>query len=183
MNPVTAVDIVRRHNYRRLYQAVLLLAGFAAAARSAPPLEPLPAPLFSFDLDSPSVVDCFVDADAVLMLDAPHPATAFPGSSIGLGQTADELNAVSVANANVPLDASFAFLFSVDRESPGVAAPDPDLVAVGLPYNVLDQAFRGHAAGDQFMSTTLFSRGDARGRPLILPFNSKRSAICNGRLG
>jgi hypothetical protein len=158
MTTVRTIGGCRRWKGGRLCKPVLALVGFVAVARAAPPLEPLPAPLFSFDLESPSVQTYSVDAAGILELDSPRPSLLVSGLEIGLGAEGDDLDAMSLANADVPLDASFAILFSVDRDTVGVATPDPDLVALEVPYNALDQALRGQAAGDQFMSTTLYTR-------------------------
>jgi hypothetical protein len=47
-------------------------------------------------------------------------------------------------------------LFSVDEDTVRLAEPDAELIALNVPYNVFDQAVRGQATGDQFMSTILF---------------------------
>jgi hypothetical protein len=140
--------------------SALLLGSLATVAFGSLPVDPLPPPLFSFDLDSPSVLEGFVEPNAVLALDFPHPQTVLTGPAIGLPDEADELNAISAANQQLSTDASFAILFSVDRETVGVATPNPNLAALGVPYNVFDQAARGQAAGDQFMSTALFTRAE-----------------------
>jgi hypothetical protein len=77
----------------------------------------------------------------------------------------DDLDALSAANASVAPEDTFALLFSVGALSTGVAAPDPALIQQHVPYNVVDQAERGHAAGDQFMSTLLFTRSGGVGGP------------------
>ncbi|MFH1109777.1 MAG: hypothetical protein V1790_11360 [Planctomycetota bacterium] len=125
--------------------------------RADPPIEPLPAPTFSFDLASPKVVIGMVRGDMLLKPAAPNLNIELEGWALGLGLFDDDVDAISIGNATHPPDATFALLFSVDRDTVGVAPPDPGLVALGLPYNVLDQAVRGHAAGDEFMSTSLFS--------------------------
>ena len=139
-----------------------LLGVLTVATRGDPPIDPLPAPLFSFDLNSPKVLDGLVGADAMLAPIEPDIETVFAGWVLGLGLSADELDAQSVANADVAPVASFALLFCVDAATTGTAAPDPHLVLMGVPYNVADQALRGQAAGDQFMSTTVFSQAATR---------------------
>jgi hypothetical protein len=158
MTTVRTIGGTRQWKGGRLWKPVLALVGLVAVARAAPPIDPLPAPLFSFDLESPSVLTYSVDPAGILTLNSPHPYIVVSGSDLGLGEAEDELDAMSLANVDLPLDATFAILFSVDRDTVGVATPDPDLVALEVPYNVLDQALRGQAAGDQFMSTTLYTR-------------------------
>jgi len=79
------------------------------------------------------------------------------GADLGLVDELDDLDALSTDNPSVDPEASFGLLFSVDAESVGAVPPDPALIALNVPYNVMDQAAQGHAAGDQFMSTQLFS--------------------------
>jgi len=152
----------RRRAGAPLCACVMLLCGLSAATRGDPPIDPLPVPLCSFDRQSPSVLTGEVDADAALIPVVPDLETVFMGWAFGLGLSSDELDAQSVANADVPDSASFAFLFSVDSQTVGAATPAAEMVAAGVPYNTWDQAMRGHAAGDQFMSTTLFSRTGTR---------------------
>lgn len=52
----------------------------------------------------------------------------------------------------------FAILFSVDRDSVGGPPPEPSLVAVGLPFNVTNQAAKNQEAGDVFVSLLDFTR-------------------------
>ena len=152
------IDGRDRRNGMRFRAFAVLLAGLAATTRGDPPIEPLPAPLFSFDLNSPKVLADQVGPDAMLAPAPPELETVFAGWALGLGLSADELDALSVANADVSPWASFALLFGVDVGTIGTAPPDPRLMSMGVPYNALDQALRGQAAGDQFMSTKLFSR-------------------------
>lgn len=49
-------------------------------------------------------------------------------------------------------------ILSVDRLSEGGVPPDPNMVALGLPFNVQDQASKNQAAGDAYMSLLLFDR-------------------------
>ncbi|MFQ5413749.1 MAG: hypothetical protein ACE5E6_04745 [Phycisphaerae bacterium] len=137
--------------------ALLALLGVAAVAEAGPPLQPLPAPLYSFRVRSPSVSNGTVSADAVLEFALPDPLVVVTGAELGLGLNGDELNALSTSNAATPSDAPFALLFSVDENTIGVAPPDPVLVGAGVPFNATDQAARGQQAGDQFMSTALVS--------------------------
>jgi hypothetical protein len=151
---------------------LVVITGLAVLAQASPPRDPLPPPLYSFDLESPKVESGIVAADAVLVLDFPDPQTLYPGWMLGLGRPGDDLDALSRYDTVIAPNESFALLFSVDRNTVGVAAPDPHLVFRGVPYNVLDQAARGHAAGDQFMSTTLFTRSGTRNKILALLPNS-----------
>jgi hypothetical protein len=122
------------------------------------PLDPLPVPDYSFDLASWAVEEEHVTARDVLILDWPYPGTLVEGALLGLVDPLDDLNALSNDNPSVDSAARFALLFSVDANSVGAVPPDPMLIELNVPYNVLDQAGQGHAAGDQFMSTHLFTR-------------------------
>ncbi|MFQ5592030.1 MAG: hypothetical protein ACE5HE_12760 [Phycisphaerae bacterium] len=147
-------------NYRgRCATCCCLLAVWSVAAYStaAPPVVPLAPPYYSFDLASPTVIDGTVDADAMLELGPDGPRVAVPGSALGLGAPGDELDALSMAGAGPALTDLIVFLFSVDRATVGVAGPDAVLVGLHVPYNVTDQAAKGQAAGDQFMTTSLFT--------------------------
>ena len=149
-----------RWSRRSMVYCCLVLALFVGEdrpVRADPPIEPLPGPAFSFDLASPKVVNGTVRADMLLRPAAPNLNIELEGWALGLGLFDDDVDAISVSNSTHSPDATFVLLFSVDRDTVGVAPPDPGLVALGLPYNVQDQAFRGHAAGDEFMSTSLFS--------------------------
>lgn len=133
----------------------------AAAALAAPPTEPLPAPHFVFDGASPTIQGGHAGPGDVLRLAWPHPATALPGLRFGLLSPLDSVDGLSAGNANVGLHDSFMLLFSVDGATVGLAPPEPELVNLGVPYNVQDQAWRGQAAGDQFMSTEPYTRAGA----------------------
>ncbi len=150
---------------RRRGVAVVPLAtlwAHVAMVLASPPITPLADPLYSFDLMSPAVTQGFVKADDVLVLGSPYPVPLVSGTVLGLGAAGDELDGLSGGHPLVSPEEPFLLLFSVNRDSPGTAPPDPALVAIGLPYNVFDQAARGHQAGDEFMSTLSFSRA-ARG--------------------
>ena len=121
-----------------------------------PPEDPLPAPQYSFDRLSPAAIFMGVDADAVLELSWPHPTNAIPGEVLGLGQPGDELDALSSSNATIAPEETFILMFSVDEFTFGTVPPDEEMIDEGLPYNVQDQAIRGHQSGDQYVSTTLF---------------------------
>ena len=80
---------------------------------------------------------------------------------LGLGTPGDDLDALSAANATTNPDEPFVLLFSVDANTTGGMAPDPDFAEDGLIFNVTDQESRGHLAGDQFMTTALFDQNGA----------------------
>ncbi len=132
----------------------LALSGLDAGLAS-PPLEPVPIPAYSFDLGSPATSNGMVGADAVLEADE-FPTAVVDGACLGLGRPGDDLNGLSVSHVEFPPGDQFVLLFSIDRNSVGLVDPAPALVDVGVPYNAKDQAGRGQAAGDLFMSTTLF---------------------------
>ncbi len=137
--------------------AIGLLAGPALATR---PVEPLPAGWYSFDLASPTVLDGIVGASDVLQFDPTqpqHPQIAFFAEQIGL-QTCDDLDCLSTSNTGLPDGAQFMLLFSVDRGTVGDVPPDPFIVSFGIPYNVMDQAERGHAAADQYIAFDFYTR-------------------------
>lgn len=136
----------------------LVVFSLFAESWAVPPLERIPTPYYSFDLESPKVPG-IVPADAILTLEfmAEDPHIVVSGAQLGLGDPDDDLDAVSIGTPNLGPDDSFVFLLSVDRATMGVAPADPVLVELGVPYNVLDQAARGHAAGDEYMSTMLFT--------------------------
>jgi len=94
----------------------------------------------------------------VLVLDAAAPSIGVPGAQLGLLVQADDLDALSTDNALFPSGSPFLLLFSIDRQTTGLARPDPLLIEAEVPYNAFDQAEKGQAAGDQFMSTEVFWR-------------------------
>ncbi len=147
--------------------ALLLALTTVPYAVSAPPAVPLPPPLFSLDLNSPTVQAGLVGAADLLAPNEPSPNIIVPGHLLGLPSPNDDLDSLSANHGQIPPGQLFAVLFSVDRQTMGVAPPDQFLKCMGRPFNVLDQAQRGLAAGDQFMSLALFSRGSAErdGRP------------------
>lgn len=136
---------------------VLTLAGVSVAS---PPLEPIPVPLYSFDAASPSVGAAGVLSDGVLRKESvPYPVTALAGANIGLGAPEDDLDGMSFNRApDFPPTSTFVLMFSVDRETTGNMPPSPALLAAEAPFNVADQAMRGQAAGDAFVSHNLFTR-------------------------
>lgn len=159
---------------RRFGYVFITFIAFSQTASAAPPVDPLPAPLYSFDLNSIKVGDGRVDADAILNLATPDPGVNMAPAQLGLGAPGDDLDALSAANANAIAtpDESFVLLFSVDANTSGGMAPDPDLAEDGLIFNVTDQNSRGQLAGDQFMTTALFDRNGAVPTELPLLPNS-----------
>jgi hypothetical protein len=129
----------------------------ATPAPAAPPLVPLPTPFYSFDSESPTVLAGVLDARDVLEFGFPQPQVAIFGDQLQLFYLEDDLDAISGPNAWFSPDWPFTLLFSVDRYTEGLQPPDPFLVSQGVPYNVLDQAMKGQAAGDQFMGLELYS--------------------------
>lgn len=158
------ITMVRRTGVeRRSALVVSTVALFSTIALGAPPLEPTLAPFYSFDAASPTVADGTVGSADLLFPDPSEvPNIVLRGLDIGLGQPGDELDALSGPNSDVDANRSFAILVSVDRATLGGVPPDPDLVNQGVPYNVADQAGKGQAAGDQFMSLTLYTRAGGR---------------------
>lgn len=117
---------------------------------------PLPIPFFSIDRTSPSIGGANnLRADDILRV--PGPVQAAFGAGLGLGMPGDELDDLSGGRAGFAATQPFAMLFSVDRASVGAVPPDPGLVSMGFPYNVQQQAVRNQAAGDLYMTTSLFN--------------------------
>jgi hypothetical protein len=137
--------------------ALLLVLSFPAVGVAAPPLEPLPAPYYCFDEESPSVLEGFVRPMDVLRFAQPHPEVAIDGCLLGLCDPDDSLAGLSGPHSEILPDQTFVIMFSVDRETVGLAGPDPELIALDVPYSPQDQAWRGQAAGDQFISNSLFT--------------------------
>ena len=138
--------------------AIVALMG-AGVLDAAPPRSPLPAPQYSFDLPSPTVQDGTVGAADILTLGPDTPLPLIPADLLDILSPDDELDSLSSSNSDVGLMDLFALLISVDRLTEGEAEPDPLLVELERPYNVLDQAQRGQASGDQFMGLELYTRG------------------------
>ncbi len=123
-------------------------------------VNPLSPPLFSLDPNSPEVTqDLFVPGDVIENSDAGGLAVMFSRANLGLQDDADVLGAVTVGPIGYPPEATFVIIFSVDRMAGGREPADATLAAMGLPFNVQDQAMRGQAASDAFMSLLLFNRG------------------------
>ncbi|MGD8454116.1 MAG: hypothetical protein PVJ57_20065 [Phycisphaerae bacterium] len=151
--------------------ALLLCAAILAVPVCAThPREPLAPPVFSFDHDSPTVIAGIVSAGDLLMPDpeGSHPMIVVPAINLGLISPLDHVDAISLDASLLHSGERYGLLLSVTRVTVGGPPPEPMLSALGLPFNVTDQAERGHAAGDQFMSTILFDpgkRGVLRGGP------------------
>lgn len=141
-----------------------ILLGVAAAsiclprAAAAPPVAPIPTPYYSFDAQSPKVMSGSFTAADILQVAQPDPTVVVAGTALGFSSPNDELDGLSAANQGLGLTDSFVIMFSVDRATQGNAAPEPVNVAAAVPYNVQDQAAKGQAAGDLFMSAALFDR-------------------------
>jgi hypothetical protein len=125
-------------------------------AVAAPPLNPLPAPAYSFDLASPSTDPSTRKAGDILVLNGNQPVVALSGSTLGMVSANDDLDGLS-SNVMLSPTTPFLLLFSVDRQSQGAAPPSHDLAALGIPFNAFDQAERGQAAADEYMATELFN--------------------------
>lgn len=174
---------------RTLLSTGLLLASLMGevSTSAAPPCIPLPPPKYSFDRMSPSVGDGTVNSDSILIPGEAAAIELLGGDGIGLGMAGDDLDALSPAYFAVPDAASFALLFSVDRDTVGGVPPDPQLVALGIPHNVRDQALvppdylvpKGQAAGDQFMSLRLFTRQGLQAPIPPDPGLNNNVLICN----
>lgn len=149
----------------RLCTVLLGMVYVSGAVLAAPPTKPLPSPFFSFDLSSPAVANSFVEADDILTLNLPYPVPVIPAAALGLGATGDDLDALSGDHPAFSSETHFAIRFSVTRESTGNVPPDPVLVNESVPYNVMDQAGRGHQAGDEYLTLRNFTlQGPLAGR-------------------
>jgi len=127
--------------------------------------DPLAPPLFSIDLDSPTIDLGFMAAD---VLSAPGPIVEIPAPNLCLSED-DDVDGLSFDNDTIT-DETFVLILSVDRLSEGAVPPDPNMVALGLPFNVQDQASKNQAAGDAYMSLLLFDRlGPVPPAPGLLP--------------
>lgn len=127
-------------------------------ALADPPTAPLDPPFYSFDAESPKVLSGLVHAYDILEVNDLVPNIAEPGVSLGLDQPGDDLDALSRDYSGLLTGQEFLLLFSVDRTTEGEAPPDPTLVDLHVPYNAKDQAEKGQAAGDQYMSTVVCTR-------------------------
>jgi hypothetical protein len=150
-------------NARVLCVAAMAL-GSACAAKSMAGDEvtarnPLNPPLFSIDALSPEVVEGPLLPGDVLLPGEPNlPDVVIPAEGMFLLYANDDLDAFSFGPWTGSLISEFVLIFSVDRLAIGDAPPDPVLVSMGFPFNVLDQALKNQAAGDAYMSLLLFTR-------------------------
>jgi len=145
---------------------ISLAVGMALAGVTA--RHPITPPLFSIDPNSPRVAQGFSSADVLLPFDPNIPVDpnrpngpGFPSLVFrphGLLLTRpDNIDALSLPNLGVAAADTFVLVFSVNRHSVGAVGPDPFLVSLGFPFNVQDQASKGQASGDAFMSLQLFN--------------------------
>jgi len=163
------IDDIYIHERRRIWFVIapFVMLAVTPALIAVPPIEPLPAPDYSFDLLSCAVDGGELGAGDVLNLAFPLPEVELCGFMLGLLYPEDDLDAFSGPNHDVGDANDFTLLFSVDLASTGLAPPDVELIRLHVPYNAYDQAARGHAAGDQFMSTLLFTRHGAPGGTIV----------------
>lgn len=116
------------------------------------PDEPLARPFYSFDKESPTVDDGHVEARDILALAAvPPPDVAVAGENLGLDNAADEIDALSSANTGSYAEDHFMLLFSVTRDTVGLAQNDADPRLLAVPFHAFNQGTLGHGPGDQFM--------------------------------
>ncbi|MBK8915125.1 MAG: hypothetical protein IPM64_11100 [Phycisphaerales bacterium] len=135
----------------------VLVAGFVAvAAWAVNPTSriPLRAPVYSFDLASPTIISTTLDAGDAL--GHPGPFKVIPRVNLGENSPIDELDGLSEQNQAFPPSGTFLLVFSVDRTSVGAVGPDPFLLANNLPFNVQTEAAANQQSGDAFLSTQLF---------------------------
>jgi hypothetical protein len=121
---------------------------------------PLIPPLFSIDLASPEVAGGLLLAGDVLWpgADPTLPEVVIPAANLSLFDPTDDVDALALGGLDVGWEDTFVAIFSVDRDAVGAVPPDPNLVALGFPFNVQDQAAKNQAAGDAFMSLFLLNR-------------------------
>ena len=157
-----------------LISAVIWSLWAVDASVGSPPLDPLPVPSYSFDLISPATTNGIVTSDSVLAVQD-FPFARFDAVVLGLGRLADDIDGLSGRHTELSYGDQFVLLFSVDRTSVGNdIATDPALVNMGVPYDAADQARKGQAAGDMFMTVAMFEFGDKPG------VRSVRGASTNG---
>lgn len=168
------IETGRSPSLGRMYLlAAVLVCCTATTGWAAPPVKPLATPLYVFDAQSPQVGTGGLRASDVLALVDNSPTVRISGADLGMGQPGDEIDSLS-RNRVLEAGASFVVLLSLDRASTGTAAPDPVLVAAGVPHNALEQASRGHGAGDQYLTTSLFT--------LSMPRSAGGSRVSNNML-
>lgn len=143
---------------RRLFVVGAVAGMLATAAHAGPPRERLTLPLYTFDSTSPTVLDGSVSPDSILRrTNSEVPAVRLSADLLDLGRSGDEIDALSSNLLGVAQQGNFSILFSVDRATIGAATPASTLIVDGVPFNVQDQASKGHAACDLFISLDLFS--------------------------
>ncbi len=140
--------------------ALLAMAVNLAADDDVTAENPLIPPLFSIDLDSPEVTGGFLLAGDVLWPggDPSLPEIVIAAENLSLHHPADDVDALALGALGVGWEDTFVAIFSVDRAAVGAVPPDPNLVALGFPFNVQDQAAKDQAASDAFMSLFLLNR-------------------------
>jgi hypothetical protein len=144
---------------------------------------PLIPPLFSLDPNSPEVTGGpFLAGDLLLPTGPNMPSVEIPAVNLGLLEPADNLNALALGACDVAPTDTFVVIFSVDRPAVGGVPPDPNLAALGFPFNVQDQATKNQAASDSFMSLRLFDRfGPIPPSPSSpTPRSSNNTLVING---
>lgn len=156
----------------RLRGVLGLVVGLPIVLLAVPPRDPLPPPLYSFHLDSVSVRAGHVVADGILVINDPYPIAITLGLELGLGLPGDDLDSLSGDNRDLGEADMFVLTFSVDELTTGTVPPDEEFIEDDVGYNVRDQWFRGHQAGDLFMSGVLFNRDGAVGRRNEQIFNN-----------
>jgi hypothetical protein len=154
---------------RRLYQngpsAILVVVVTASVGLGIPAAKTLgDPPYYSFDKDSPTVLDTGngIDAKDILELDyvagiKDEPRVVVEGAMLGLAHPDDDLDALSANNGGFAAAALFNLLVSITELSVGVAGPDDVLAALGVPYNCAEQAGKIQAACDQCSSLFRFT--------------------------
>jgi hypothetical protein len=121
--------------------------------------EPLTPPLFTIDPNSPEVTGGpLLPGDLLMPADPNLLVVEVPAANLSLFSPADDVDALAFEGWDVSTMDTFVVIFSVDREAIGGVAPAPQLVALGFPFNVKDQATKNQAAGDLYMSLLLFDR-------------------------
>lgn len=167
--------------FPRLVAGVALCAGAANvdANDDVSANNPLIPPLFSLDLNSPEVAGGFLLPGDLLLCPDPNepnmPTVEIPAPNLGLLFASDDVDALALGALAVEPDETFVVLLSVDREAVGAIPPDPNLVTLGYPFNVQDQAAKNQAASDAFISLSLFDR--------FGPASARRSRGYNNTLG
>jgi len=145
-----------------LAAAATLLATAAnlAAEDDVTAENPLIPPLFSIDPNSPEVSGGLLLPGDVLWPGAdPYlPEIVIPAENLSLFDPNDNVDALALGALDVGWEDTFVAIFSVDRPAIGGVPPDPNLVALGFPFNVQDQAAKNQAAADAFMSLFLLNR-------------------------